>query len=149
MAPTARTSRPLPTVARRTIITVLIVGALVGLFFTGKAAVTGTDSTSKSLPDSVDRLMPVSGGKVPRQSSVGIDVADRHDAYLVLNGIEIRTTTDGLVKDLGTGLIRFQPGPGLPVEELADGQNCVLAYVWDRLESEADATPVSWCFTAY
>lgn len=139
----------MPTALRRLILTLLIGGALVGLFYTGRIAVTGTDSTSGNLPETVDRLMPVSGGNVPRQSPVGIDVADGHDAYLVINGIEVRDASDGVMRDLGTGLIRFQPGPGLPIESLEDGDNCILAYVWDRLEGEATAQPVSWCFTAY
>jgi len=149
-APGAARARPrLSDPARKAIITVLILGSLVGIFFTGMYAVTGSDSTSSNLPEFVDRLIPVSGAEVPRQSAVGIDVAEGYDAYLLINGEELRTTQDGLIKDLGTGLIQFQPAPGLAIETLQNGQNCVVAYVWNQLEEESTASPVSWCFNAY
>lgn len=143
------TRKPLSDFARRLIILVLIVGSLAGIGLAGTMAVTGTDSTSNNLPDSVDRLIPVSGAEVPRQSLVGIDVAEGHDAYLIVNGVEIRSAEDGLIKDLGTGLVQFQPNTGRPVETLQTGQNCVLAYVWEAIEDPSTAKPVSWCFSAY
>ena len=135
-------------VPRRIIITILIVGAVVGIFFTGRMAITGGNETSGALPDSVDRLIPASGSEVLRQSQVGIDVADGFDAYLQINGVEVRTAEDGLIKDLGTGLILFQPGPDRPVEELNPNQNCVTAFVFDQLEGPTTAQPVTWCFQA-
>lgn len=135
-------------IARKLIITLIIVGALVGLFYTGRWAVTGPDSTSGSLPDSVERLIPASGSEVLRQSQVGLDVADGFDAYLVVNGVEIRTAEDGLIKDLGTGLILFQPGPDTPVESLNQGTNSVIAFVFDQTDGPTVAQPVSWRFEA-
>jgi hypothetical protein len=135
-------------IARKLIITLIIVGALVGLFYTGRWAVTGPDSTSGSLPDSVERLIPASGSEVLRQSQVGLDVADGFDAYLVVNGVEIRTAEDGLIKDLGTGLILFQPGPETPVEALNQGTNSVIAFVFDQTDGPTVAQPVSWRFEA-
>jgi hypothetical protein len=126
----------------------LLVGALVGLVLTVRLATTGNDSTSESLPEFVDRLIPASGSEVLRQAGVGIDVAAGHDGYLIINGTEIRTAEDGLVKDLGTGLIQFVPGPGKPVEALDPEKNCALALVWKQSEGEDTAQPVSWCFTA-
>ncbi len=135
-------------IARKLIITLIIVGALVGLFYTGRWAVTGPDSTSGSLPDSVERLIPASGSEVLRQSQVGLDVADGFDAYLVVNGVEIRTAEDGLIKDLGTGLILFQPGPDTPIESLNQGTNSVIAFVFDQTDGPTVAQPVSWRFEA-
>jgi hypothetical protein len=140
--------RRLGDLPRRLIITVLILGSLVGIFFTGRMAVTGFDNTSGNLPESVDRLIPPSGAEVLRQSQVGIDVADGFDAYLQINGVEVRTAEEGLIKDLGTGLVLFQPGPGRPVETLNVNQNCVVAFVYDELEGPGAAQPVSWCFQA-
>ena len=62
--------------------------------------------------------------------------------------VEVRTAEDGLIKDLGTGLILFQPGPDRPVEELNTNQNCVVAFVFDQLEGPSAAQPVTWCFEA-
>jgi hypothetical protein len=133
---------------RRALITVLILGSIAGIFFTGMYAVTGTDATSSNLPDSVERLIPPSGAEALRQSQVGIDVADGYDATLQLNGVDLRDAEDGLIRDLGTGFIRFQPGEGRPVEELNQGTNCVVAFVWREIEDPSTATPVSWCFEA-
>ena len=50
-----------------------IVAALVGLVWVANTATTGSDAASQSLPDEVDRLIPVSGGTILRQATVGID----------------------------------------------------------------------------
>ncbi len=133
---------------RRVVIGVAIIAAVAGIYFTGRAATTGLDSTSDGLPDSVDRLIPASGDEVLRQAQVGIDVATGHDAYLIVNGVEIRTVEDGLIKDLGTGQILVQPGVGKTLESLNEGRNCVVAMVWESLQTETTASPVSWCFDA-
>lgn len=140
--------RRLGALPRRLILTVLIVGSVVGIFFTGRMAVTGFEDTSGNLPESVDRLIPPSGAEVLRQSQVGIQVAEGFDAYLQVNGVEIRTAEEGLIKDLGTGLVVFQPGPDTPVETLNTNQNCIVAFVYDQLEGPQAAQPVSWCFEA-
>ncbi|MEX0768039.1 MAG: hypothetical protein WD029_06175 [Microthrixaceae bacterium] len=134
--------------ARKIFITFLIIGAIVGIFLTGKSATTGMDSTSQNLPNSVERLLPASGDEVLRQAQVGLDLAEGYKATLSINGTEIRTAEDGLITDLGTGQVLYQPGPDKVVETLNSGQNCVIAMVWDELEVESTAIPVSWCFDA-
>ncbi|MEI7886812.1 MAG: hypothetical protein WCJ04_05395 [Actinomycetes bacterium] len=134
--------------ARKGIITFLIIGALVGIFFTGKNATTGMESASDNLPKSVERLVPASGDEVLRQAQVGLDLAEGYKATLTINGTEIRSPEDGLITDLGTGQVLYQPGPDKPVEKLNSGQNCVIAMVWNELEQESTASPVSWCFDA-
>lgn len=147
--PQTRRSRfVLPDWARNTIVTVLIVGALVGIFYTGKNATTGMNNTSQNLPNSVERLLPASGDEVLRQAQVGLDLAEGYKATLTINGTEIRSAKDGLITDLGTGQVLFQPGPEKVITTLNSGQNCVIAMVWDELELESTATPVSWCFDA-
>lgn len=133
---------------RRALLTVIILGALAGLFFAGRAAQTGTDATSTALPDSVERIEPASGSEVLRQAAVGLDVAAGHDAVLQINGTRIETAEDGLIKDLGSGLIRYQPAPGLPVESLESGTNTVVAEVWDQTEGRGSAQTVVWSFEA-
>jgi len=133
--------------ARKAVITMLILGALAGIFFTGQFAATGTGG-GDDLPEAVQRLDPPPSGEVLVQAQVGLDIDEGYDAYLQINGIDVRTAEDGLIKDLGTGQIRFQPGPDTPVESLNQGTNCVLAFVWDRIEGPDSAQPVSWCFNA-
>jgi hypothetical protein len=147
--PAARRSRiAVPHRVQSVIAVLLIVGAFAGLFFVGRAAVTGTDSTSANLPEAVERLLPASGASVLRQSQVGLDLADGYDAYLIINGTEIRSAEDGLIRDLGTGQILYQPGVDKPVETLNAGQNCITAMVWPVLETAATADAVPWCFEA-
>jgi hypothetical protein len=146
--PARRRGIAVPQRLQTVIAAVLIVGAFAGLFFVGRAAVTGTDSTSANLPEAVERLVPASGASVLRQSQVGLDLADGYDAYLIINGTEIRSAEDGLIRDLGTGQILYQPGPDKPVETLNAGQNCITAMVWQVLETAATANAVPWCFEA-
>lgn len=133
---------------RTAVASVIVLAALAGLFFTAKAATTGNESSSLALPDSVDRLIPASGDEVLTQAQVGVDLATGFDAYLIVNGTEIRTEGDGLTKDLGLGLVTFQPGRGTPIDSLLPEKNCVIAMVWPRSDGEEAAEPVTWCFDA-
>ncbi len=133
---------------RRALLTVLILSALAGLFFVGRFAQTGTESTATALPESVERVAPPSGSEVLRQASVEIIVAPGHDAVLQINGVRIETAEDGLIKDLGSGLIRYQPAPGLPIESLESGSNTVVAEVWDQTQGRGSAQTVVWSFEA-
>lgn len=139
---------PMAPAKRNAIAAVLVAVAIVGLYFTVSLAVTGDNNASAALPESVDRLIPASGDEVLTQSEVGIDLAVGYDAYLIVNGTEIRSEADGLVKDLGLGLVKFQPGEGKQVESLIPEKNCVIAMVWPQAEGEDAAEPVSWCFNA-
>lgn len=133
---------------QKALVGVVLLGALVGLVLTVRAATTGNDRTSESLPESVDRLLPASGSEVIRQEPVGIDVAAGYDAYLVIDGQEIGEGDDGFTKDLGTGLIQYVPGPGRKVEALDPERNCIIAYVWKQSEGRRSAQAVPWCFSA-
>lgn len=143
----ARTHRrELPDRWAHLIMALLVVGAVTGLVVAVMLASTGGDRTSESLPDSVDRLIPASGAEVLAQSTVGIDVAEGYDAYLIVDGKEIRTAEDGLVSQTGTGLVQFTPGEGRPVTELPSGRNCMTAMVWKSIDGMKTAKPVNWCF---
>ncbi len=147
--PTTATGRqPMAPAKRNAIAAALIAVAIVGLYFTVRLAVTGESDASAALPDSVDRLIPASGDEVLTQSEVGVDLATGYDAYLIVNGTEIRSEADGLTKDLGLGLVTFSPGEGKPVESLLAERNCVIAMVWPQTDGEDAAEPVSWCFNA-
>ncbi|MFV0316629.1 MAG: hypothetical protein ACK5O2_06665 [Microthrixaceae bacterium] len=133
---------------RNTLGVLVILIGIVGLVMTVRLAVTGEANTSAALPDSVDRLIPASGDEVLTQTDVGVDLATGYDAYLIVNGTEIRTAQDGLTKDLGLGTVKFSPGPGRAVESLLPERNCVIAMVWPQIEGEQAAEPISWCFSA-
>lgn len=141
-----RKRRELPDRWAYLIMAVLVLGAISGLVVTFMLASTGGDKTSEVLPDSVERLIPTSGSQILRQATVGLDVAEGYDAYLIVDGKEIKTGDDGLIRQTGTGLVQFTPGEGRPVTELPTGHNCMTAMVWKSTEGQKTAVPVNWCF---
>lgn len=144
--PRTRQRRELPDRWAYTIMAVLVIGALAGIVVAVMVASTGGDRTSETLPDYVDRLIPASGSEILSQATIGIDIAAGYDAYLIVDGKEIKTPADGLVKQLGTGLVQFTPGEGRPVTSLPSGRNCVTAMVWEAVDGERTAKPTNWCF---
>ena len=140
---------------RRGVITVLL-GLAVGFgaYAVGNS-VTGSDNVSTSLPDSVERLIPTSGSEVLKQSEVGVDLALGYDAYLIINGVEIRDVSS---RDNGDGLTRvltpdgytvtYVPGPGKRVEQLEPELNQITAMVWRQESGPETAVPVFWTFNA-
>jgi hypothetical protein len=140
-------------VARRALIVVAIVAAGALMVWVYNNAVVGSDATSDSLPDGVERLIPDSGASVLTQSTVGIDLATGYDADLEINGERITNVVtdpdgDGLHKDLSVGRIEYRPGPGRRIEALEPTRNCVVAHVWRQEDGRASQQPVSWCFNA-
>ena len=141
------------TAVRRSLIVVALIGAGVLLVWVYNNAVVGSDATSDSLPEGVERLIPASGSSVLTQSVVGIDLATGFDADLEINGERITNVTkdpdgDGLHKDLTTGRVEYRPGPGRRIERLQSTRNCVVAHVWRREDGPTTQKPVSWCFDA-
>ncbi len=141
-----RRRRELPDRWAYTIMALLIVVSIAGIVVAVTIASTGGDRTSEVLPEYVDRLEPTSGSQILQQSTVGIDVADGYDAFLIVDGKEIKTPADGLIKQLSTGIVQFTPGAGRPVESLPSGRNCVTAMVWLAKDGERTAKPTNWCF---
>ena len=97
-----------------------IIVALVALIVVANSATTGSSAASQSLPDEVDRLIPVSDGTILRQETIGIDVADGYTASLIVNGVAITNpiqyregteelVQDGLVINAETGLYTYTP----------------------------------------
>lgn len=129
-----------------TIMALLVLVAVAGIVSAVMVASTGGDRASETLPESVERLIPASGSEILAQSTVGIDVAQGYDAYLIVDGNEISEGTDGLVRQTGTGLVQFTPGEGRPVTELPSGRNCMTAMVWKATDGQNTAKPVNWCF---
>lgn len=136
-----------------------IVVALVALVVITNSATTGSEAASQSLPDEVDRLIPVSGGTILRQETIGIDVADGYAASLVINGVPISNpiqyadgtdelVRDGLVINAETGLYTYTPREDGLIERFETGENCVQASVWKSDAEPTSGRTVDWCFSA-
>lgn len=139
---------------RRSLITVMLAGAIFGGVYACQNTVAGNDNVSESKPyPFVERLIPTSGANVLQQAQVGIDLATGYDAYLIINGVQITTVStkpevDGLNKTLSVGLVTYTPGPGRKVERLLPARNEVTAMVWKQIDGPASAKPVFWTFNA-
>ena len=136
-----------------------IVAALVALIVIANSATTGSSAASQSLPDEVDRLIPVSDGTILRQETIGIDVADGYTASLTVNGVAITNpiqyregteelVEDGLVINAETGLYTYTPREDGLIERFETGENCVDANVWKSDAEPTSGRTVSWCFSA-
>ncbi len=142
-------------VIRRSVVAVLLAAAAGLIVVIANGAVTGNDSVSSTRPASIDRLIPSSGAQVLRQAQVGVDLAVGYDAYLIVNGVEIRNTAteedpDGLNRSLTPDgyTITYAPGPGKRVEALLTELNEVTAMVWRQADGPSSASPTYWTFTA-
>jgi hypothetical protein len=128
----------------------LFFGALVALAVAAMAIAISNGRTAPTAQadrsEAIDAFVPNQGADVLRQSTVGIDVADGYQARLVVNGVNI--PDDQLSGDRGLGQYFFTPGPGLVLESLSGGQNCVLATYWLAAESPDRGQTVRWCFSA-
>lgn len=139
---------PLPVKA---LIVVLLAGMVVTFAYVVDNAVTGPDEVSSSNPEFVERLIPASGAKVLSQATVGIDLAEGYDAYLVINGRRIDNVTtekeaDGLFKVESLGRIEYDPAPGKRIEKLDSPRQCVDAWVWRSIDGPETAQQLNWCF---
>lgn len=139
---------PLPVKA----LIVVLVAAMVAVFaYIVDNAVTGPDEVSLSSPDYVERLIPASGSEALSQATVGIDLAEGYDAYLVINGQRIDNLADGkdadgLVKAESLGTVEYDPAPGKRVERLESPRQCVDAWVWRKIDGPETAKQLNWCF---
>lgn len=130
---------------------VLLVAMIAIVVYVYDNSVTGPDQASLSKPEYVERLIPASGTEVLRQSTIGVDLKEGYDAYLVVNGVTIDNVAnedddDGLRKAPSLGTVEYVPGPGHRIKELQSPRQCVDAWVWKKLDGPTTATQVNWCF---
>jgi hypothetical protein len=142
-------------VVRRVVVGLLLAAAAGLVVVIANNAVTGSDSVSSTRPASIDRLIPASGSQILRQGQVGVDLAPGYDAYLIVNGVEIRNQAseddpDGLTKSLTPEgyTITYAPGPGRRVESLLPDVNRVTAMVWRQEDGPSSASPTYGTFNA-
>jgi hypothetical protein len=139
-------------VLRRTVITLIVVGCLFGLYVAGSRADTGEPDTFLPGGDVVTNVQPQRAAPlVPRQTPIVVDL----DTPYQLDSMTI-TKPDGtaasaplgeMTKDTVQGIYTYIPGAGKTVAELPAGLNCVQVTM-SRVDNTAQTTaPYSWCFT--
>ncbi|HBX79014.1 MAG TPA: hypothetical protein DEG43_15330 [Acidimicrobiaceae bacterium] len=139
---------PLPLKIALSIMSLLMV---IGVIYVLDNSVSGPDDASLNLPSSIERLIPASGSTVLSQSSVGIDLKQGYNAYLVVEGQKIdndatEANPDGLFRTPSLEILEYDPAPDKRVKRLSSPRACVDAFVWRVEESPATAQQTTWCF---
>jgi hypothetical protein len=134
------------------VLLVALVAVMIGLLvYVNNESITGSDQTSFSKPDYVERLIPESGSETLQQGTVGVDLAKGYNAYLVINGVTIKndvteTDDDGLRRAPTLGTVEYDPAPNHRIKALDTPTQCVDAWVWKIIDGPSTAKQVNWCF---
>ena len=147
MSTPTQARRPMSSGRYRTLVAVLVGGAVIALI----AGIAFTDTTppeQRTQSEIVEHLIPNRNDEVLRQAELGIDLVPGYDATLAVNGVDIPVKDQRRVPEQNQ--VFFTPGKGKAVEHLLAGPNCVTATVWlaaDGPGTSNDRT-ISWCFEA-
>ena len=139
--------------------TVLIAGALALIVYGFASAQTGDQAVEISDP-AIERVLPMPGALVLRQSQVGADLAPGYRDVLIIDGQEIPTqdaqatsnaSNDVTVNydavfDLAQNTVLFLPREGATIEQFAPGDHQATIVYWKLEESRDEAKTFSWKF---
>ena len=139
--------------------TVLIAGALALIVYGFASAQTGDQAVEISDP-AIERVLPMFGALVLRQSQVGADLAPGYRGVLIIDGQEIPTqdaqatgnaSSDVTVNydavfDLAQNTVLFLPREGATIEQFAPGDHQATIVYWKLEESRDEAKTFSWKF---
>lgn len=130
---------------RRLVIGLLLVLGIGAFLLSGRYGV--SDGKPVVTDSAVEQFMPADKSpNVPRQSEIGIDLAEGWTASLNINGLPI--PEDQLRRNEPLSQVFFTPGPGKEIEVLRPGPVYVIATIWRPTEGEtqADGRQVRWAF---
>jgi hypothetical protein len=154
MAPVARRFNP-----RRLGLSLVIAGALALIVYGFASAQTGDEAVEITDP-AIERVLPLPGALVLRQSQVGADLASGYRGVLIIDGQEIPTqdaqapggaNTDVAVNfdavfDLAQNTVLFLPRQGATIEQFAPGDHQATVVYWKLDETRDQAKTFSWKF---
>lgn len=133
-------------VTLRRLVIGLLLAAGIGIFLlSGRYGV--SDPTPPITDSAVEAFTPANASpNVPRQTEIGIDLADGWTGTLSINGLDI--PEDQLRRNEPLNQLFFTPGPGMEIEQLRPGAVFVIATIWrpTASETEADGRQVRWAF---
>jgi len=155
MAAVAR--RPLD--VRRLGVSLVIAGALALIIYGFASAQTGDDAVEITDP-AIERVLPLPGALVLRQSQVGADLATGYRGVLIIDGQEIPTqdaqapgaanndvaVNYDAVFDLAQNTVLFLPRQGATIEEFAPGDHQATIVYWKLDEGRDRAKTFAWKF---
>jgi hypothetical protein len=143
---------------RRLGISLVIAGALALIVYGFASAQTG--DADVEVPTGIERVLPMPGALVLRQSQVGADLASGYRGVLIIDGQEIPTqdaqapgapNNDPTVNydavfDLAQNTVLFLPRQGATIEEFSPGEHQVTVVYWKIDETRDDAQSFTWKF---
>jgi len=144
---------------RRLGATLLIAGALALIVYGFASAQTGDQAVEITDP-AIERVLPLPGALVLRQSQVGADLAPGYRGVLIIDGQEIPTqdaqaTGDAnsdvtvnydAVFDLAQNTVLFLPRQGATIEQFAPGDHQATIVYWKLDETREAAKTFTWKF---
>lgn len=104
------------------------------------------DRVGAGRPQQIEAISPEPGETVLRQTGIVVDVPAGYAIDLFVDGLLI--PADELFFVEGTGVYRWDPGPGKAITELSSGQHEVLVR-WRTLSGLPDVGEYTWTFRAY
>lgn len=146
-------------VARRVLITAVVVACLAGLVVAAQLS-TGAEDDAPLSGSPIVRQVPGDGDTALRQSEVGVELVPGWEGQLVVDGVLIPdnqlegrdpAATNELGEPVGAQgnapyLLFFQPGEGKVVESFTTGQVCAAATYFRTADGPATARTTTWCF---
>jgi len=155
MAPVARRLLDV----RRLGVSLVIAAALALIVFGFASAQTGDQAVEITDP-AIERVLPLPGALVLRQSQIGADLAPGYRGVLIIDGQEIPTqdaqapgvanndvsVNYDAVFDLAQNTVLFLPRQGATIEQFAPGDHQATVVYWKLDETRDQAKTFSWTF---
>jgi len=155
MAPVARRLLDV----RRLGVSLVIAAALALIVFGFASAQTGDQAVEITDP-AIERVLPLPGALVLRQSQIGADLAPGYRGVIIIDGQEIPTqdaqapgvanndvsVNYDAVFDLAQNTVLFLPRQGATIEQFAPGDHQATVVYWKLDETRDQAKTFSWTF---
>jgi hypothetical protein len=139
-------------VIRRTVITLIVLACIFGVYLAGSRADTGEPDSFLPGSTVVTNVSPQrTAVQVPRQTPIAVDLDTPYklDTMLITepDKTQVQAPIDQMKVDSVQQIYTFIPGAGKTLDELPAGLNCVQVTVSRVDNSPSSVPPYSWCFT--
>jgi len=132
--------------ARRIILTVLVVGSLIGLGWAFNSASKPQTSAPQTTPNAVLRTFPPAGDLDLRQVEVGVQLAAGYTGDLYVD--DRRVPDDELKREPALYQITLQPRPGGEFTP-TPGRHCATVHYWLLAQPDDVRESPPWCFNLH
>jgi hypothetical protein len=138
----------------------LVIAAALALIVYGFASAQTGDQAVEITDPAIERVLPLPGALVLRQSQIGADLAAGYRGVLIIDGQEIPTqdaqapgvanndvaVNYDAVFDLAQNTVLFLPRQGATIEQFAPGDHQATVVYWKIDETRDQAKTFSWTF---